>query len=153
MTGNTTKTERLEQLLKERILIIDGAMGTMIQAEKLSEEDFRGERFAAHDTDLKGNGEILSLTRPDVIARVHRAYLDAGNANEAAKWFLQNYQAGKSGNRAPDSLLYLGVAMKELKDTKRACIALSEFAETYPAEASGRLKGTYDATRNGLKCS
>ena len=78
MTGNTTKSERLLQTLKERILIIDGAMGTMIQAEKLSERDFRGKRFADHDTDLKGNGEILSLTRPDVIARVHRAYLDAG---------------------------------------------------------------------------
>lgn len=82
-----------------------------------------------------------------------RAYLDAGNANEAAKWFLQNYQADKNGARAPDSLLYLGVAMKDLKDSKRACIALAEFSETYVAEASGRLKGTYDATRNGLKCS
>jgi len=78
MAGKTTTSGPLEQALRERILIIDGAMGTMIQAEKLSESDFRGERFADHDTDLKGNGEILSLTRPDVIAKVHRAYLDAG---------------------------------------------------------------------------
>jgi TolA-binding protein len=82
-----------------------------------------------------------------------RAYLEDGNALEAAKWFVQNYQTDKRGERAPDSLLYLGVAMKELKDTKRACIALSEFGTTYAAEAAGRLKSTYDSTRNGLKCS
>lgn len=82
-----------------------------------------------------------------------RAYLDDGNPREAAKWFLQNYQAEKSGARAPDSLLYLAGSMKELKDTKRACIALTEFSETYAAEAAGRLKGQYDATRNGLDCS
>lgn len=81
-----------------------------------------------------------------------RAYLDAGDPREAAKWFLQNYQADKRGDRAPDSLLYLAVAMKRLDDKKRACIALAEFSETYAAEASGRLQGLYDATRNGLAC-
>jgi TolA-binding protein len=82
-----------------------------------------------------------------------RAYLDDGNPREAAKWFLQNYQADKSAARAPDSLLYLAVSMKQLDDTKRACIALAEFSETYAAEAAGRLKGMYDTTRNGLTCS
>jgi TolA-binding protein len=82
-----------------------------------------------------------------------RAYLDDGKPREAAQWFLQNYQADKTAGRAPDSLLYLALAMKDLKDTKRACIALAEFAEAYTAEAVGRLKATYDATRNGLKCS
>lgn len=82
-----------------------------------------------------------------------RAYLEDGKPREAAQWFLQNFQNDKRGARAPDSLLYLGVAMKQLKDTNRACIALAEFADTYAAEAAGRLKGTYDATRNGLKCS
>lgn len=81
-----------------------------------------------------------------------RAYLDDSNPLEAAKWFVQNYQTDKRGERAPDSLLYLAVSMKELKDTKRACIALSEFGTTYAAEAAGRLKSTYDATRNGLQC-
>ncbi|MCB2074914.1 MAG: hypothetical protein H6917_03640 [Novosphingobium sp.] len=81
-----------------------------------------------------------------------RAYLDDGNAREAAKWFLQNYQSDKSGARAPDSLLYLAASMKQVKDTKRACIALSEFSETYAAEAAGRLKSLYDSTRNGLDC-
>lgn len=82
-----------------------------------------------------------------------RAYLDDGKPVEAAKWFLQNYQADKRGARAPDSLLYLAVSMKELKDTKRACIALAEFSETYAAEAAGRLAGLYNSTRNGLTCS
>jgi TolA-binding protein len=82
-----------------------------------------------------------------------RAYLDDGNPTEAAKWFLQNFQADKRGDRAPDSLLYLAVSMKQLKDTKRACIALAEFSETYASEAAGRLSGLYNATRNGLSCS
>jgi TolA-binding protein len=82
-----------------------------------------------------------------------RAYLDDSNPLEAAKWFVQNYQTDKRGERAPDSLLYLAVSMKALKDTKRACIALAEFGTTYAAEAAGRLKSTYDATRNGLQCS
>lgn len=82
-----------------------------------------------------------------------RAYLDDGKPREAAPWFLQNYQADKAGARAGDSLLYLGEAMIALKDTKRACIALAEFAETFPALASGRLKAQYDASRAKAKCS
>lgn len=82
-----------------------------------------------------------------------RAYLDDNNPGEAAKWFLQNFQTDKRGDRAPDSLLYLGVSMKQLKDTKRACIALAEFSETYAAEAAGRLSGLYNSTRSGLTCS
>jgi TolA-binding protein len=81
-----------------------------------------------------------------------RAYLDDGQPAEAAKWFLENYQADKRGARAPDSLLMLAESMKKLKDDKRACIALAEFAETYAAEAAGRLKGQYDGTRRGMSC-
>src|SRR6056300_273068 len=68
----------LESLLKSRILFLDGAMGTMIQRYKLTEADFRGERFADHPSDLQGNNDLLALTRPDVIGEIHRAYLDAG---------------------------------------------------------------------------
>jgi len=64
--------------LKSRILVIDGAMGTMIQRHPLTEEDFRGDRFAQHPSPLKGNNDLLSLTRPDIIADIHRAYLEAG---------------------------------------------------------------------------
>lgn len=81
-----------------------------------------------------------------------RAFLDDGQPAEAAKWFLDNYQSDKRGARAPDSLLMLAVSMKKLKDDKRACIALAEFADTYTAEAAGRLRGQYDETRRGLSC-
>lgn len=69
---------KIEDILKERILVIDGAMGTMIQRYKLEEADFRGERFKNHDFPLKGNNDILSLTRPDIIKAIHRQYLEAG---------------------------------------------------------------------------
>ena len=68
----------LEALMQERIIYIDGAMGTMIQRYKLEEEDFRGERFANHSHELKGNNDLLVLTRPDVIDAIHTAYLEAG---------------------------------------------------------------------------
>ncbi|MGB0589314.1 MAG: methionine synthase [Myxococcota bacterium] len=68
----------LRDQLNQRILIIDGAMGTMIQRERLVEADYRGEQFADHGSDLKGNNDLLSLTRPDVIQGIHEAYLAAG---------------------------------------------------------------------------
>jgi 5-methyltetrahydrofolate--homocysteine methyltransferase len=69
---------RLRDLLARRILILDGAMGTMIQRHKLAEADFRGSRFADHPVDLKGNNELLQLVRPDVIRTIHEQYLAAG---------------------------------------------------------------------------
>src|SRR5581483_5902239 len=71
--GNTLKA-----LLSKRILILDGAMGTMIQRCGLTEPDFRGERFARHPHDLKGDNDVLVLTRPEVIADIHAQYLEAG---------------------------------------------------------------------------
>ena len=70
--------ERLDALVQERILILDGAMGTMIQRHKLTEADYRGDRFAAHPSDLRGNNDLLVLTQPQIIAAIHRQYLDAG---------------------------------------------------------------------------
>lgn len=69
---------KIEDILKERILIIDGAMGTMIQRHTLEEADFRGEKFKDHTHPLKGNNDILSITRPDIIKDIHRQYLEAG---------------------------------------------------------------------------
>ncbi len=74
----TSRTELLRRLLGERILIIDGAMGTMIQRHALGESDFRGARFADHARDLKGNNDLLSLTQPEIIADIHRQYFEAG---------------------------------------------------------------------------
>ena len=73
-----TTLDTLERLLAERILVLDGAMGTMIQRRKLTEADFRGDRFRAHSHDLKGNNDVLVLTRPDVVEAIHAEYLDAG---------------------------------------------------------------------------
>ena len=70
--------QRLRELLTRRILILDGAMGTMIQQYRLTEEQFRGDRFADHPQDVKGNNELLSLTRPSIISEIHERYLAAG---------------------------------------------------------------------------
>ncbi|HYG77923.1 MAG TPA: methionine synthase [Planctomycetota bacterium] len=71
-------SQKLVDLLKQRIVIIDGAMGTMVQRYKLQEKDYRGERFASHPIDLKNNNEALNFVRPDVIEEIHRQYFDAG---------------------------------------------------------------------------
>ncbi|ENN8378877.1 methionine synthase [Providencia rettgeri] len=74
----SAKVNQLEQELKKRILVLDGAMGTMIQQHKLSEAQFRGERFADWPSDLKGNNDLLVLTQPDIIRDIHSQYFEAG---------------------------------------------------------------------------
>lgn len=71
--------QRLQALLRQRLVFLDGAMGTMIQRHKLDEDDFRGERFKDHPHPLKGNNDLLSLTRPDIIRGIHAAYYRAGS--------------------------------------------------------------------------
>jgi 5-methyltetrahydrofolate--homocysteine methyltransferase len=97
-----TDTEaRLRDLLGRRILILDGAMGTMIQRYKLKEEDFRGTRFADHPVDVKGNNELLVFSRPDVISAIHEQYLAAGadlietNTFGATRVAQEDYQLGE----------------------------------------------------------
>ena len=72
----TTKTvrEQLDTALSERVIVLDGAMGTMLQRRELQEEDFRGQRFTDHSHDLKGNFDVLVLTKPSVIAEIHAAF-------------------------------------------------------------------------------
>ena len=72
------KQQSIYKDLENRILIIDGAMGTMIQQHKLEEEDYRGERFKTWQHDLKGNNDLLSLTQPEIIRGIHLEYLNAG---------------------------------------------------------------------------
>ena len=76
--NETPRTKLLEDLLARRILMLDGAMGTMIQSYKLNEADYRGTRFADFPHDLKGNNDLLTLTQPQVIRSIHDAYLEAG---------------------------------------------------------------------------
>jgi 5-methyltetrahydrofolate--homocysteine methyltransferase len=78
MSANALPLSRLNDLLTRRILVLDGAMGTMVQRYRLTEREFRGTRFAGHHRDLKGNNDVLVLTRPDVIGEIHRQYLEAG---------------------------------------------------------------------------
>ncbi len=89
---------KLQQALAERILYLDGATGTMLQGYKLEEKDFRGERFADWPVDLKGNNDLLVLTRPDIVSAIHKAYLDVGsdiietNSFNANAISMKNYQ-------------------------------------------------------------
>ncbi|MFQ6045702.1 MAG: homocysteine S-methyltransferase family protein, partial [Gemmatimonadales bacterium] len=107
-----TEPERIEQLkhaLQRRILVLDGAMGTMIQSYGLEERDFRGSVFRDHPVQLSGDNDVLSLTRPDVIEAIHRAYLDAGadivetntfNANAISQADYRMVDAVRDINRA-----------------------------------------------------
>ncbi|CAN5665156.1 methionine synthase [soil metagenome] len=96
-TTDVHTREPIEGLLSERILVLDGAMGTMIQTYQLEEEDFRGDRFRDHPKSLKGCNDLLVLTRPDVIAEIHGAYLEAGadiietNTFVANRLTMENY--------------------------------------------------------------
>ena len=96
------KSEQIKALMDERILILDGAMGTMIQRHKLEEEDYRGERFANWESPLKGMNDLLVLTQPDIIAGIHKQYLEAGadiietnnfnaTASDLVRYELQDY--------------------------------------------------------------
>src|SRR5258706_875768 len=74
----SSRTALLKQAVRNRILVLDGAMGTMLQRYNLSEKDYRGERFADWPSDLKGNHDLLNLSRPDVVEQIHREYFLAG---------------------------------------------------------------------------
>ncbi|MEE9276232.1 MAG: homocysteine S-methyltransferase family protein, partial [bacterium] len=78
MNARNGRISKLVGLLESRIVILDGAMGTMIQAHGLDEKGFRGERFADHPTDLQGNNDLLTLTQPDLIRSIHTGFLEAG---------------------------------------------------------------------------
>ena len=95
------RTALLERLLAERILVLDGAMGTMVQTYRLDEAGFRGERFADHGRDLKGNNDLLSITRPEIVEAIHREYL-AGRRGHHRDQHLQREQhlAGRLRPRA-----------------------------------------------------
>ena len=83
----------IREILRQRILVLDGAMGTMIQRYKLEEEDFRGEKFRNHTHPLKGNNDLLSITRPDVIREIHRQYLEVGADILETNTFSSNFIA------------------------------------------------------------
>ncbi|WP_289053250.1 methionine synthase [Carboxylicivirga marina] len=77
--NNMTQTELLYKVIKERVLLLDGAMGSLIQNHQLEEDDFRAERFQNHNSPLKGNNDLLSITQPEIIKGIHKQYLEAGS--------------------------------------------------------------------------
>ena len=120
-------TEALTTTLRERIMVIDGAMGTAIQRDRPSEEGYRGERFADWPSDLQGNNDLLTLTQPDIIAGIHREYLEAGadiletntfnaNAVSLADYGMEelahelNLEAARLARRVADEVSHAGPA-------------------------------------------
>src|SRR4030095_15512183 len=126
----------IRNLLEQRILIIDGAMGTMIQRHKLSEADYRGERFKDWPTDIKGNTDLLCLTHPQIIKEIHKEYLKAGadiletNTFNAQRISLADYHM--------EDLAY----ELNLESAKIAKASLTEFQSTTPSrEGLGWVAG------------
>ena len=113
MTDRQTRLAQLRAALARRILVLDGAMGTMIQSYGLEEQDFRGDRLKDHPKELRGNNDILVLTRPEVIEQIHRAYLDAGADLLETNTF--NSQAISQADYGTEPLVYeLNVAAARL---------------------------------------
>ena len=137
-TERRTRVERLKGMLAERIVFLDGAMGTMIQQHGLDERGYRGERFRNHGRDLKGNNDILSLTRPDIIAGIHRAYLEAGSDIIETNTF--NSSAVSQSDYGTEAL----VAELNYRGARLARKAADEFARSAgrPAFVAGALGPT-----------
>lgn len=132
-------TDELRAALIERVLVMDGAMGTMIQREGLSEEDYRGERFADWPSDLKGNNDLLSLTQPDVIAGIHAAYLEAGADLVETNTF--NAQRISLADYGMEDLAY-EINLESARLARKACDAMTEKTPDRPRWVLGALGPT-----------
>jgi len=132
-------TDELRSALTERILVMDGAMGTMIQREGLSEEDYRGERFADWPSDLKGNNDLLSLTQPDIISGIHTAYLEAGADLVETNTF--NAQRISLADYGMEDLAY-EINLESARLARRACDAMTERTPDRPRWVLGALGPT-----------
>ncbi len=120
MTDHSARTKALHDALSQRILILDGAMGTMIQRHKLEEADFRGSRFADWPRELKGNNDLLTLTRPDIIRGIHEAYLAVGADIIETNTF--NANAVSMADYGMESLVY-ELNLEGAKLAREACDA------------------------------
>ena len=142
----------IQQDLKKRILVLDGAMGTMIQKHKLSEDDFRGPRFASHPVDVKGNNDLLSLTQPEIIKDIHLQYLAAG-----ADILETNTFSSTSIAQADYEMGHLAYELNKAS-TELAKKAIEEFNSDQPKYVAGALGPTNrtasispDVTRPGYR--
>ncbi|MEA3462968.1 MAG: homocysteine S-methyltransferase family protein, partial [Bacteroidota bacterium] len=142
MMSNKSGTE-ISRLLKDRVLLLDGAMGTMIQRHKLSEEDYRGERFKKHPCDLKGNNDLLSITRPDVIGEIHRAYLEAGSDIIETNTF--NATSISQGDYQMEELVY-EINFESARIAAEAAAAFSKLTPDKPRFVAGSIGPTNKTT-------
>ncbi len=132
-------TEELTAALRDRILVLDGAMGTMIQRHRLEEADYRGERFADWASDLKGNNDLLSLTRPDLVRSIHEEYLNAGADVVETNTF--NAQRISLADYGMEDLAYeMNLASAQL--ARAACDAVTEQDPGRPRYVAGALGPT-----------
>lgn len=129
----------LSDLLKERVLVLDGAMGTMIQRYTLTEDDFRGDRFTDSNVELKGNNDILSLTRPDIIQEIHEEYLEAG-----ADIIETNTFSGTSIAQADYELqdIVYELNFESARIAKEACIKYTDQNPEKPRFVAGAIGPT-----------
>ena len=132
-------TEELAAVLRERILVMDGAMDTMIQRHGLSEEDYRGARFADWDQDIRGNSDLLSLSSPDVIRGIHREYLEAGADLVETNTF--NAQRISQADYGMQDLAY-EMNYESARLAREACDAMTERTPDRPRWVIGALGPT-----------
>ncbi|HJR38325.1 MAG TPA: methionine synthase [Nocardioidaceae bacterium] len=132
-------TDQLSALLRDRILVLDGAMGTMIQGHRLEEAQFRGERFADWSQDLRGNNDLLSLTQPELIREIHREYLQAGADLVETNTF--NAQAISLLDYGMQDLAY-EMNLESARLARRECDAMSEQTPDRPRFVVGSLGPT-----------
>lgn len=130
---------QIKSLLEQRILIIDGAMGTMIQRHSLTEKDFRGDRFQAHPKDLKGNNDLLVFTRPDVILGIHKAYLESGADIIETNTF--NANAISQADYQLESVVY-ELNVEATKLARKACDEYTAKDPTQPRFVAGAIGPT-----------
>lgn len=139
MNNNDPVTIQLKSLLEKQILIMDGAMGSMIQTYKLTEEDFRGERFKDHPSSLKGNNDLLCLTKPEVIREIHNKYLEAGTHILSTNTF--NSTAISMSDYKMSHLAYeMNKAAGSL--CKQCCVEAMKKDPSYPRFAMGVMGPT-----------
>ena len=131
--------DKIKAQLEKRILVLDGAMGTMIQRYKLSEEDYRGERFKNYENDLKGNNDILSLTQPEIIKKIHEEYLEAGADIIETNTFNGTSISQKDYNT--EELAY-EINYESAKIAKAAAEKFSKIDPSKPRFAAGALGPT-----------
>lgn len=136
----------IRELLKKRILILDGAMGTMIQKHRLQEADFRGERFKDHTKLQKGNNDLLSVTKPELIKSIHKAYLEAGADIVTTNTFNSN--SISMADYGMESMVY----EMNLRSVKLAAEAISEFENAQEA-SSHFVAGTLGPTNKTASMS